>query len=256
MCEHVGPRPIRRRLSGAARTVRPCKIPWSAPDATWQRQRSETQFGVERIAAGRPTQEAPHQLAGLDGRAGLQHFAAESIGLRPPGPGRNPKPRSNAPRAGPDRRSPAGLFPAALHRRPSAAPGRDRATWPSAYRAAARPSFRSRAIARRRAAAPAPSRVGGRWHGHRGGHERARSAPRGRVAPALDVVGTTYFVVNSIFILSRPDCGSAGFGESCIDGGVKAGATLLSTALAATFVASAVSGFKSAARCENPNTMF
>jgi hypothetical protein len=71
-----------------------------------------------------------------------------------------------------------------------------------------------------------------------------------RVAPALDVVGTTYFVVNSIVILSRPDCGSAGLGESCIDGGVKAGATLLSTALAATFVASAVSGFKSAARCE------
>jgi len=56
--------------------------------------------------------------------------------------------------------------------------------------------------------------------------------------------------VNSIVILSRPDCGSAGLGESCIEGGVKAGATLLSTALAATFVASAVSGFKSAARCE------
>jgi len=70
------------------------------------------------------------------------------------------------------------------------------------------------------------------------------------------VVGTTYFVVNSIFILSGRTAEAQASGKAASTGESKPAATLLSTALAATFVASAVSGFKSAARCENPNTMF
>ena len=71
-----------------------------------------------------------------------------------------------------------------------------------------------------------------------------------RVAPGFDVAGVAYFVVNGIVILSRPDCGSASFGETCWESSAKAAGTILSVALAGTYLASAITGFKSADRCE------
>jgi hypothetical protein len=68
-----------------------------------------------------------------------------------------------------------------------------------------------------------------------------------RVAPGFDVAGVAYFVVNGIVILSRPDCPSS---ESCLDSGVKIGAALIDAALVGVYLASAISGFNSAERCE------
>src|SRR3954470_5879289 len=52
-------------------------------------------------------------------------------------------------------------------------------------------------------------------------------------APVLDVICGSYFVINGIYLLSAKDCANAGFNESCLSSGQKAGGFLLSGGLAA-----------------------
>ena len=68
-------------------------------------------------------------------------------------------------------------------------------------------------------------------------------------APILDVICSSYFVINGVYILAQKDCATANIGETCFSSGQKAGGALLSGGLAALCGISAASGFGYADRC-------
>ena len=74
----------------------------------------------------------------------------------------------------------------------------------------------------------------------------------GRAAPVLDVICGGYFVANGAYLLAQKSCDDASLhvGDSCLASGTRTGGALLSAGLAVLCVASAVSGFGYANRCQ------
>jgi hypothetical protein len=67
-------------------------------------------------------------------------------------------------------------------------------------------------------------------------------------APVLDTICAAYFVANTAYISTIPDCNSAGYGNDCVE--EKGTGMALNVGLAALCLAGAVSGYGKAARCQ------